>query len=161
MLTPRALRITRYRSFTGISWLFMGFNMVPLVFVAYWNASWGDNDLTISDVEREVAARARGASDDEIAQLHATTASNRRKTRTRRTVIAYARHCRIEPLPGRASDCLTHCVCVCVRVCMLVCVHVCVAGTWRQWLYSSPTAAWCRLWQMTAKNTSAGQTSAL
>ena len=116
MLTPRALRITRYRSFTGISWLFMGFNMVPLVFVAYWNASWGDNDLTISDVEREVAARARGASDDEIAQLHATTASNRRKTRTRRTVIAYARHCRIEPLPGRASDCLTLCVCVCVCV---------------------------------------------
>lgn len=124
MLTPRALRITRYRSFTGISWLFMGFNMVPLVFVAYWNASWGDNDLTISDVEREVAARARGASDDEIAQLHATTASNRRKTRTRRTVIAYARHCRIEPLPGRASDCLTLCVCVCVFVCWYVCMCV-------------------------------------
>ena len=37
-----------YKTFTGFSWLFLGLNMIPMVFIAYWNAAhYGAAILTL------------------------------------------------------------------------------------------------------------------
>ena len=88
----------------------MGFNMVPLVFVSYWNASWGDEDVTLEDVAKQQEAEREGQTPEQIEEARVASAQARKKTRLIRSAIAYVSVSRTLCYPHASA------VCVCVRV---------------------------------------------
>jgi len=106
-----------------MSWLFMGFNMVPLVYVAYWNASYTGEDLTLDDVAVRNRTLASGKTMKEAADAMTKNRMARRRRRLRRSFFT----CVVVPA-----------VCCCLFLCTWLCVCgcACCSKTFLSFLFS-------------------------